>query len=146
MSKERIVPDRIRLSEALERLEPFMSKSNFYGTSSRPGPRWTMVSQLDIRKGPPITLDRRRFYAWLETLRGELAVDQHPNAMHLGDHARRATDPDEDGYADRLVVLCRALDAGRISRSQFERAVADLEREPTADRAAEVGTVPDDGG
>ena len=66
-------PSRIRLSEALEHLKPLMKKSKFYGTRAHPGPRRLLVVALDIREGPPITLDRKKFFDWMNELTGDLA-------------------------------------------------------------------------
>lgn len=75
---------RISWREAKRYLQPFMSKSTWYGTRERPGPRWTMVERLDIREGPPLTMDRDRFFAWLRELAGDLAYEPQD-----GVHRRR---------------------------------------------------------
>lgn len=128
MSKSNHIPARIRLSEALEHLSPVMSRSSFYGTSRNPGPRWTHIERLDIREGPPITLDRRAFLAWLDELAGALARGRNPNANRLGDYTRSdASDIDDSlDYVGQLLMLVRALESGRISQEQFDRAVRDL--------------------
>lgn len=121
-------PRRIPLGEALDELDPLMSRSKFYGQKSagKPGPRWTMVEQLQIRSGRNgLTLDRRRFERWLKTLQGELAHDAHPNSARFGKHA--ASSGQERSYGEQLAHLCHALESEAISRQQFDRAVASLE-------------------
>lgn len=84
-----------------------------------------MIDELDIRDGPPITMDRKKFSRWLETLKGKRAIKRSTNAERLGTRAipARAT----VSYGNRLSVLCSALASGKISQEQFDRAVGDLD-------------------
>lgn len=125
MSPE-VTPERIGITEALVHLAPFrIKRSTFYGSSREPGPRWTMIDELDICDGPPITMDRRRFYRWIKTLKGKRAIERSANAGRLGENAMPAIAT--ESYGDHLSVLCSALAAGMITQEQFDRAVADLD-------------------
>jgi hypothetical protein len=128
MPKEKIVPRRISLAEALEHLRPLgIGKSTFYGSSSHPGPRWTLVAELDIREGSAITLDRGKFFAWLRKLTGERARQSSERAFRLGGHLR-TTPATENSFGELLSALCLALEAGQISDAEFQRAKQDLPR------------------
>jgi hypothetical protein len=122
-----IAADRIRLADAFVHLKPLMSRATFYGSQSNPGPRWTMIAQLDIREGPPINMDRRRFNAWLRRLQGGPATDRQPVSKRLNGEPASTCGGAYQSYGDQVAVLCRALEAGRISESVFERAMRDVE-------------------
>jgi hypothetical protein len=127
MSTRHPAPDRIRLSEALAHLRPIMSRSSFYGSVSRPGPRWTLIGYLDLRNGPPITLDRKRFFRWLRKLVGGPATGRQRGSERLGERACPTAPHSSSNYGEALAALCRAIEAGHITRDAFKRAVADLD-------------------
>jgi hypothetical protein len=127
MPKRTVIPDRISLSTALEHLRPFMSRSKFYGAPASPGPRWTMIDELDLCAGPPMTLDRPRFFRWLRHLQGSPARLTHTNARKLGRYSLSDTAAEISGsFGERMAALCRAHEAGHISEATFQRAVRDL--------------------
>lgn len=128
MPRKNLAPERIRLSEALIHLQPIMSRSTFYGSGAEPGPRWTMVAELDIREGPPINMDRTRFFRWLRRLRGEPASSRQPRSERLGERAAPARFGYDGRYGLHLAALCRALETGKISEEMFQRSVRDLEQ------------------
>jgi len=123
--------DRISQAEALQRLKPIMSKSSFYGTVGKPGPRWTEIDRLDIREGPPVTLDRARFEKWFETLMGAPAMSRSNCYRRFGANSEMEAGP-RATYGSQLVELLRALQAGIIDRDQFDQAAADLKNQPVS--------------
>lgn len=117
---------RIRLKEALRRLAPYMKKSSFYGTTSNPGPRWTMAQRLGIRESRSgITLDAEAFYKWLAELAGPLATRPHPVSYRLVGGQRSANMP--QSYGDKVAVLCAARERGCLSEERFRRALEALD-------------------
>jgi hypothetical protein len=113
--------DRIRLSVALKHLTPFMSRSTFYA-----GPRWSMIEELDIREGPPLTLSQVKFTRWLKTLAGNLAVGRQAVSGRLGVHAQLLSVPGQDAYAVAIRALMQSLESGELDAEQFRRGVEAL--------------------
>jgi len=118
------LPERIRVSEAIRLLKPYMSRSAFYGTATNPGPRWTMVDQLDIRDSRShLTLDRRGFERWLRELVGDRATAAHRRVERLGEAAARKR---PESYGEAVALVLRAREEGVLSREEAERALRDL--------------------
>jgi len=118
------LPKRIRASDALRQLAPYMSRSRFYGTAINPGPRWTMVDQLDIRdSGSHLTVDRGRFERWLRELAGDRATAANGRAERLGEAAARKP---PESYGEGVALVLRAREDGLMSRDETERALRDL--------------------
>jgi hypothetical protein len=116
----------MRVSEALRQLTPYMSRSSFYGTSKDPGPRWTMIDQLDIRDtGTHLTLDRGRFERWLRTLVGERATAANDRAGRLGSAGARKA---PNSYGEAIATVLRAHEKGLLTKLELERALTDLNR------------------
>jgi hypothetical protein len=123
-------PTRIRLSEAIRLLGGVLTRSEFY-EHYRYDPE--IVRRLDIREHPTkaraLHCDRAAVLEWLDELvRGHpLALGRDPNADNLGEHSRPTRSADEDSFGARLAALCLALSEGAITKTEFERAKADLE-------------------
>ena len=130
---EKLTDERVTVAQALEYWN--RSKSWFHGESARRGWRWTRSEELDLRSGPPMTMDRRAVIRLKRELTGAPVKDRHPNAEHLGGYSQPETISSADipvnhappaDYVHQLTLLIKLLESGVITESQFRLVRAEL--------------------
>jgi hypothetical protein len=123
MPAPHVISDRICIAEALHHLKPFrIGRSSFYGTPDRPGARWTLIEELDIREGRTLTMDRKRFNRWLRCLSGEPATRRSDRVNRLGlEDGHRP--PAADAPQKELEALLEHLIAAAATDADFRAAI-----------------------